>query len=116
MPSHGSNDHQRERDSSRGRQNVQPPPPPTPQQQQRLVKKYRTEVAASMSSVLSTATAFPLDSVKTRMQTYKYAGFLDCVRHTYNTEKLRGFFRGMMARPSCFCHLVSCPRCPNHPF
>jgi len=119
MPSHGSNDHhQRERDSSRGRQNAQPPPPPPPPtpQQQRLVKKYRTEVAASMSSVLSTATAFPLDSVKTRMQTYKYSGFLDCVRHTYNTEKLRGFFRGMMARPSFFCHLVSYPRCPNHPF
>lgn len=83
MPSHGrSNDNKYERDASR-------------EPQQRLVKKYRTEVAASMSSVLSTASAFPLDSVKTRMQTYKYSGFLDCVRHTYSTEKLRGFFRGM---------------------
>ena len=60
----------------------------------RLLKRYRVEVAASASSVLSTLTTFPLDSVKTRMQTYKYAGFLDCVRHTYSTEKLRGFFRG----------------------
>ena len=50
-----------------------------------------------MSSVLSTVSAFPLDSVKTRMQTYKYAGFLDCVRNTYQTEKLRGFFRGTEA-------------------
>ncbi|KAK3683770.1 mitochondrial carrier domain-containing protein [Podospora appendiculata] len=63
----------------------------------RLVKRYRVEVAASASSVLSTMTTFPLDSVKTRMQTYKYAGFVDCVRHTYQTEKLRGFFRGVTA-------------------
>jgi hypothetical protein len=66
-------------------------------QPQRWVKRYRTEVSASASSVLSTAAAFPLDSVKTRMQTYKYSGFLDCVRHTYRAEKLRGFFRGVTA-------------------
>ncbi|KAK4240251.1 mitochondrial carrier domain-containing protein [Achaetomium macrosporum] len=64
---------------------------------QRLVKRYRVEVAASASSVLSTLTTFPLDSVKTRMQTYRYAGFMDCVRHTYHTEHLRGFFRGVTA-------------------
>lgn len=72
---------------------------PLRQQQQRLVKRYKTEVAASMSSVLSTVAAFPLDSVKTRMQTYKYKGFLDCVKHTYRAEKLRGFFRGSRAPP-----------------
>lgn len=59
-----------------------------------FIKRYRTEVSASASSVLSTLTAFPLDSVKTRMQTYNYSGFLDCVKHTYQTEQLRGFFRG----------------------
>ncbi|KAL0940766.1 mitochondrial carrier protein [Colletotrichum truncatum] len=64
---------------------------------QRLVKRYRTEIAASTSSMFSTVVAFPLDSVKTRMQTYRYEGFLDCVRHTYRTEKLRGFFRGVFA-------------------
>ncbi|KAK1772354.1 putative mitochondrial carrier protein [Phialemonium atrogriseum] len=89
MPSHGSSDNKK-RDSPSGPQNEKPPP-------QRLVKRYRVEVAASMSSVLSTATAFPLDSVKTRMQTYQYSGFRDCVRHTYKTEKLRGFFRGVTA-------------------
>ncbi|KAF7533607.1 hypothetical protein G7Z17_g13483 [Cylindrodendrum hubeiense] len=62
-----------------------------------FVKRYRTELAASSSSVFSTLAAFPLDSVKTRMQTYQYQGFLDCVRHTYRTEKLGGFFRGVMA-------------------
>ena len=40
---------------------------------------------------------FPLDSVKTRMQTYNYDNFSDCVRHTYQTERFRGFFRGVTA-------------------
>lgn len=59
-----------------------------------LIKRYRIEIGASSSSVFSTLVAFPLDSVKTRMQTYQYKGFLDCVRHTYRTEQLGGFFRG----------------------
>ena len=28
------------------------------------------------------------------MQTYQYRGFLDCVKRTYRTEHLAGFFRG----------------------
>ncbi|RBR01470.1 hypothetical protein FVER53590_11502 [Fusarium verticillioides] len=63
----------------------------------RFVKRYRTEIAASSSSAFSTLAAFPLDSVKTRMQTYHYNGFLDCVRKTYHAEKLGGFFRGVTA-------------------
>ncbi|XXG97011.1 hypothetical protein Hte_003304 [Hypoxylon texense] len=63
----------------------------------RWIKQYRTETAASTASVLSTITAFPLDSVKTRMQTYPYAGALDCVRVTYKSEGIRGFFRGVTA-------------------
>ncbi|RWA04608.1 hypothetical protein EKO27_g10495 [Xylaria grammica] len=59
----------------------------------RWIKRYRTEVAASSASVLSTVTAFPLDSVKTRMQTYPYDGALHCVRTTYKSEGMRGFFR-----------------------
>lgn len=83
--------------------------------QKRWVKRYRTEVAASVSSICSTFCAvrsaiiilttshslillqFPLDSVKTRMQTYKYNNFTDCVRRTYQTENIRGFFRGVTA-------------------
>ncbi|KAI0556227.1 mitochondrial carrier protein [Xylaria curta] len=63
----------------------------------RWIKRYRTEVAASSASVLSTVTAFPLDSVKTRMQTYPYDGALHCVRSTYSAEGMRGFFRGVTA-------------------
>ena len=60
----------------------------------RWIKRYRIEVAASSASVLSTVTAFPLDSVKTRMQTYPYDGALHCVKSTYSAEGMRGFFRG----------------------
>ena len=35
-----------------------------------FTKKYRTEIAASISSVLSTFAAFPLDFAKSRMQSY----------------------------------------------
>ena len=35
-----------------------------------FTKKYRTEIAASTSSVLSTFAAFPLDFAKSRMQSY----------------------------------------------
>lgn len=35
--------------------------------------------------------------MKTRMQTYRYTSLIACVRHTYQTEKLHGFFRGVPA-------------------
>ncbi|KAK8039772.1 hypothetical protein PG993_008183 [Apiospora rasikravindrae] len=63
------------------------------EKQRRWIKRYRTEVSASSASVLSTISAFPLDSVKTRLQTYPYNGFLHCVRSTYQSEGVRGFFR-----------------------
>ncbi|KAF2872590.1 mitochondrial carrier domain-containing protein [Massariosphaeria phaeospora] len=65
------------------------------EQAKRWAKKYRTEIAASSSSLLSTFTAYPLDSVKTRLQAYKFNSFSDCVRHTYKTEGFHGFYRGV---------------------
>ncbi|KAI9753314.1 MAG: hypothetical protein M1815_006251 [Lichina confinis] len=64
---------------------------------QTWLKTYRTEIAACASSVLSTCTAYPLDSVKTRMQAYGFHHFTDCVRHTYQTEGAKGFWRGSAA-------------------
>ena len=75
----------------------------------RWIKRYRTEVAASSASVLSTVTAFPLDSVKTRMQTYPYDGALHCVRTTYNAEGMRGFFRGVFS-PYIYINAISWSR------
>ncbi|RMZ66166.1 mitochondrial carrier [Pyrenophora seminiperda CCB06] len=65
------------------------------EQAKRWTKRYRTEVAASSSSLLSTFAAYPLDSVKTRLQAYKFNSFTDCVRHTYKTEGFHGFYRGV---------------------
>ncbi|KAF2101045.1 mitochondrial carrier [Rhizodiscina lignyota] len=65
------------------------------EQAKKWTKRYRTEVAASSSSILSTFAAYPLDSVKTRMQVYKFRNFPDCVRHTYRTEGVHGFWRGV---------------------
>ncbi|KAK6070552.1 mitochondrial carrier protein [Seiridium cupressi] len=67
------------------------------EQPKRWIKRYRTEVSASSASLFSTITAFPLDSVKTRLQTYPYNGFVDCVQKTYHSEGVRGFFRGVTA-------------------
>ncbi|KAI1008162.1 hypothetical protein K3495_g59 [Podosphaera aphanis] len=73
------------------------PSPRHPSHERRWIKRYRTEIAASISSVLSTFVAFPLDTVKTRMQAYHYTSFADCVKHTYKTEGYRGFLRGVVA-------------------
>merc|ERR1711939_724083 len=43
----------------------------TSKEAKQWAKKYRTEIAASTSSVLSTFVAFPLDFAKSRMQSYK---------------------------------------------
>jgi solute carrier family 25 (mitochondrial carnitine/acylcarnitine transporter), member 20/29 len=67
----------------------------------RWMKKYRTEISACSSSLLSTFAAYPLDSVKTRMQAYKFTSFADCVRHTYNTEGIHGFWRGKCPSVPC---------------
>lgn len=70
---------------------------PSTKQTKHWAKKWRTEIASSSSSVLSTLIAYPLDSVKTRMQAYKFQHFTNCVQHTYKTEGVKGFWRGAIA-------------------
>ncbi|KAK9381008.1 mitochondrial carrier domain-containing protein [Kockiozyma suomiensis] len=60
-------------------------------------REYNTAVAAALSSLASTFVGFPFDSVKTRMQAYKFKSVLDCVMVTKKTEGVRGFFRGVGA-------------------
>lgn len=57
---------------------------------------------------------FPLDSVKTRMQTYKYDNFSDCVRETYRTERWRGFFRGEFRVWNDFVYTVYWSTCRSY--
>ena len=60
----------------------------------RFAKKYRTEISASSSSILSTFAAFPLDFAKSRMQSYE-AGFLATIKDAYRAEGFRAFWRGV---------------------
>lgn len=62
------------------------------------IKPYRSTALAYCASFVSTTIGFPLDTVKTRMQTYKrFDGYVDCIRKTYHNEGLKGFFRGIWA-------------------
>ncbi|KAK9325830.1 mitochondrial carrier domain-containing protein [Lipomyces orientalis] len=60
-------------------------------------REYNTAVSAGLSSLVSTFVGFPFDSIKTRMQAYKFRSVLDCVMVTKKTEGIRGFFRGVGA-------------------
>merc|ERR1711939_898665 len=66
----------------------------TSKEAKQWAKKYRTEIAASSSSVLSTFVAFPLDFAKSRMQSYK-TGFVGTVKDAYKAEGIRAFWRGV---------------------
>jgi hypothetical protein len=59
-----------------------------------FAKKYRTEIAASSSSLLSTFAAYPLDFTKSRMQSYE-TKFLHTVVDAYKAEGIRAFWRGV---------------------
>ncbi|MCJ1308333.1 hypothetical protein MMC25_001986 [Agyrium rufum] len=70
---------------------------PRPPQPKHWAKQYRTEVAASCSTVLATLGSFPLDPVKTQMQSYRYKSATACTKNLYQKEGLRAFYRGVMA-------------------
>ncbi|RLV90934.1 hypothetical protein JA1_004242 [Spathaspora sp. JA1] len=62
------------------------------------LQPFRSSILAYSSSFLSTFVGFPLDTVKTRMQTHKnFTSYLDCILKTYSKEGVRGFFRGIWA-------------------
>ncbi|EGX44718.1 hypothetical protein AOL_s00188g56 [Orbilia oligospora ATCC 24927] len=76
-----------------------------------FIKRYRTEIAASTSSVFSTlssclifvnagATIGPIltvDGVLGLFYRYKFDSFWDCVVQTHRSEGIRGFWRGSLA-------------------
>lgn len=59
--------------------------------------RYAVPTAAALASLASTTCGYPIDSVKSRMQTFHYKGIIDCVMRTYRDERLGGFFRGLTA-------------------
>ncbi|KAG8631346.1 hypothetical protein KVT40_000486 [Elsinoe batatas] len=61
----------------------------------RIAKEYRTPLASSSASVLSTFIAFPLDFAKSRMQSYD-TKFVPTITEAYRAEGIRGFWRGVL--------------------
>lgn len=57
---------------------------------------WNVSIAASSASLVSTVIGYPIDSIKTRMQTYSYASIAACVRHTFQSEGYAGFYRGLV--------------------
>ena len=62
-----------------------------------ILEPYKVGILSYASSMLSTTAGFPLDSIKTRMQTHSYTSALDCFSTTIKTEGIRGLFRGIVA-------------------
>ncbi|ODQ63911.1 ornithine transporter of the mitochondrial inner membrane, partial [Nadsonia fulvescens var. elongata DSM 6958] len=56
---------------------------------------YKSSFAAWVAGLAGTTVGFPFDSVKSRLQTYKFSSSWDCIIETKNKEGLRGFFRGV---------------------
>lgn len=84
------------------------PPPEVPAQYvlfhyPAVLKPYRTSFNSWFASLVAVSTGFPLDSVKTRLQTYKYKGNWHCIVDTYKNEGVLGFYRG----ESC-CGAIRC--------
>lgn len=59
-------------------------------------------IAGGLSGVVSWASTFPLDVIKSRVQadgnlgSYKYSGFLDCAVKSFRSEGLVVFTRGLL--------------------
>lgn len=60
-----------------------------------VLQPYKVGMLSYCASLVSTTLGFPLDSVKTRMQTHSYKNALDCFKITIQSEGVRGLFRGI---------------------
>ncbi|KAG7829968.1 hypothetical protein KL919_004890 [Ogataea angusta] len=58
---------------------------------------YKSGILSYTASLVSTSVGFPLDSMKTRMQTHHFANAFACLRATVHHEGVRGLFRGIAA-------------------
>jgi hypothetical protein len=62
-----------------------------------ILQPYKVGILSYTASLVSTLCGYPLDSIKTRMQTHPYKNALDCLNTTIKTEGIRGLFRGIVA-------------------
>ena len=69
-----------------------------PQQETAAMALMRDVMAGSAAGVAITVVGHPLDTVKTRLQAQSsthrlYTGTLDCIRQTFRTEGVKGFYK-----------------------
>ncbi|KAI8820456.1 mitochondrial carrier domain-containing protein [Fimicolochytrium jonesii] len=61
-----------------------------------LVRQHAVTISATSAAITCVFIGFPFDSIKTRMQAFRYPSTIACVRQTYNAEGIAGFFRGVV--------------------
>ncbi|KAI9017407.1 mitochondrial carrier domain-containing protein [Gaertneriomyces semiglobifer] len=59
-----------------------------------VARSNAVTIAATSAAVTSVLCGFPFDSIKTRMQAFRFPSTMDCIRTTLNNEGIAGFFRG----------------------
>jgi len=70
---------------------------PSPEIAKHWMKRYRTQIAASTSTLIATAVSHPIDTVKIQMQTGTGKSFAKSVRDMYKMGGAREFYRGFLA-------------------
>lgn len=63
----------------------------------KFLTPYKIPILSYTASLFSTAVGFPLDSIKTRMQTHTFSNAYQCFKYTIHIEGVRGLFRGIVA-------------------
>jgi hypothetical protein len=63
-----------------------------------IAQENRVKLASLVSSVCSQVALYPMDSIKTRMQVYKFSSVWNCLNEIKRTEGLRkGLYRGIVS-------------------
>lgn len=60
------------------------------------LKPYRGWIISGSTSLVALFIGYPLDTIKTRMQTHKnFTSYFDCIKKSYQSDGIPGFFRNM---------------------
>ncbi|MCJ1475338.1 hypothetical protein MMC13_004000 [Lambiella insularis] len=89
-----------------------------PEQAKHWAKRYRTEIAASVSTLLSTAVSHPIDSIKTNMQAGAGHPFGQTVKEMWNIGHVRSFYKGPFELMKNIAQMSNemAKKDPNRPF
>jgi solute carrier family 25 carnitine/acylcarnitine transporter 20/29 len=61
-----------------------------------ILQPYKVGILSYSASMVSTFCGYPLDSIKTRMQTHNYKNAFTCLKATIQNEGVRGLYRGIV--------------------